>query len=103
MICEVCGRPTRVLATREGEHGTVTRRRECTNEHPHRFTTFEIHEAPFRNVAKRVGRYAFGRELRLALRRRDESIISDPRQAREVAAAHGIHPAHVRRIRRMQL
>ena len=103
MNCEVCGRPTRVLATRGGEHGTVMRRRECTNVHPHRFTTFEIHEAPFRNVAKRVGRYARSREDRLAIRRRDESIIADPRSTRELAAVHGIHPGHVRRIRRMQL
>jgi transcriptional regulator NrdR family protein len=102
MMCEVCGKPTRVLQTRPGPHGSSLRRRECTNEHPHRFTTFEIHEAAFRNVAPRVARYARARDDRVRLWRRDEQICKDPRSSRALADIHGLHAGHIRRIRRMK-
>ncbi|WP_443083075.1 NrdR family transcriptional regulator [Variovorax sp. PBS-H4] len=103
MKCAVCGKPTRVLETRAGEHGTVQRRRECSNSNPHRFTTFEIEEPAFRNVAYRVGRYARARDARVELWRRDEEIIRDPRSSRQLAAVYGLHPGHIRRIRRLQI
>ena len=78
------------------------RRRECANADPHRFTTFEIHSAPFNNVRPRVGRYAKAREEGIALWQRDAAILQDPRSSRQLAKVYGLHPGHIRRIRRMR-
>lgn len=95
MKCPSCGAESRVLATRTGEHNTLTRHRECDNLH--RFKTREV-IAELMDL-RESKKYLAAASSRAGLAKRNGKILRDIRPATEVAKDYGITEARVRQIR----
>lgn len=73
MKCPHCGADSRVLETRESNHFTLSRRRECERCRE-RFTTVEVHQVVYTTAKPRAKVYAATIRSRLALVARDIEI-----------------------------
>lgn len=95
MKCPRCGAWSNVLDTRDGDHLTLRRRRQCGNGH--RFTTLEVLPTALnRRDLAATARAAATAAARWA---RDLLIRKDKRSATDVARDHQITEARVRQIR----
>lgn len=74
MKCPRCGADSRVYDTRQADHFTVARRRECLGPKPHRFATVEMHQAAYCSAKQRLVALAATIQRRVALLQRDREI-----------------------------
>lgn len=76
MICDKCGKDTKVLSTREYQSFVTTRRRECLNC-GNRFNTREMHTHAVRSNMGQALSWTEGAKRRIEFWNRDIKIAQD--------------------------
>lgn len=97
MRCPTCDSWTSVLETREGDHGTTKRRRECANGH--RFSSVEISAVTYSRSRAAIMRSMATIKARVDRWKREAVIARDPRPAKVVAQEVGLHFSSVSKIK----
>ena len=97
MRCPICDSWTSVLETREGEHCTTKRRRECANGH--RFGSVEVTTSMYSHARPAMQHSITAILRRIARWKRDEAIVRDPRSGPALALALGLEVSGIQKIR----